>query len=149
MNYRIRTIPHSEQKYETAGDYYIVPEPRTFELSNPPGKLVFDTQVRHIVVSEMGNADYEFLVAIHEFVESYLAAKNGITDEAITAFDVEFEKNRKEGNLDEPGDSREAPYRKEHRIATTIEKLMANFLGVNWQNYEDTVNALYQTEKNV
>lgn len=137
MNYRILTIPHNEQKYETAGDY------STTKESSPNGVV----EVRNIFVSDMGNKDYEFLVTLHELVEAYLVAKNGVSDESITAFDIEFEKNRPEGNLDEPGDSRDAPYRKEHRIATTVEKTMAHLLGVDWQHYEDTVNSLYQHAK--
>lgn len=141
MNYRIKTIPHNEQKYETAGDYYSSAEDSSDAVTAP-------VVTRNIFVSEMGNPDYEFLVAIHEFVESYLVAKKGLSDEEITKFDEEFEKDRKPGNLDEPGDSLSAPYRKEHRIATTIEKTAAHLLGVDWNDYERAVNSLYQHEQN-
>lgn len=130
MKYEIKTISHDEQKYETVGDY----------SRDAEGACT-------ILVSEMPNKDYEFLVGLHEFVEAYLVAKNGVSDESITAFDIEFEKNRPEGNLDEPGDSRAAPYFKEHRIATSIERVAASLIGDNWSDYEKTVNSLYQHAK--
>lgn len=121
-NILIKTIPHSEHRYETVGDYQYDEE----------GNETID-------VSEMNNEDYEFLVCIHELVESYLCKKRNISEESITAFDTDFEKNRAEGNTDEPGDDPNAPYRKEHFFATTIERLMAAELGVDWKTYDDTV----------
>lgn len=152
MNYRIFTIPHQNQKYETVGDYYTMKEAKAFKAHavgvNPlPAELADGEDVRHIIVSEMENKDYEFLVALHEFVESYLVEKNGVSDEVITEFDKSFEAKRPEGNLDEPGDALDAPYRKEHRIATTLERTAAQLLKVNWIDYEKNVNALYQHGK--
>lgn len=124
MRYVIETIPHSSQRYDTVGDYF-----------NEDG-------TERIIVSDMGDEDYEFLVAIHELAEQYLTKRRGITEASITAFDEEFERNRKEGNEDEPGDDPNAPYQNEHCLATSIERMMAAALGVKWKEYEDAVNAL-------
>ena len=122
MRIIIETIDHDLQEYETAGNYWTA-----------------EDGTMHIVVSKMGNSDYEFLVAIHELVESKICQKRGITDGEITAFDVEFEEKRKPGDVSEPGDSRDAPYQNEHSLATAVERMMCAAMGVSWQDYEDTV----------
>ena len=122
----INTIPHKQQRYETVGDYF---------LSKRSKQWVFN-------VSNMENIDFEFLVILHEFIEWKLTQKRGISEESITAFDKEFEKNRQEGNLDEPGHDPKAPYNKEHVFAEKIERLMAEELGVDWDTYDKTVNDL-------
>jgi hypothetical protein len=121
----IETIPHASQRYETVGDWQ----------RDENGDLV-------IRVSGMGNPDYEALVALHELVEVLLCEKRGIKAEAVDAFDKEYEANRKEGDDSEPGDSLDAPYRKEHFFATNIEALMSAELGVDWPKYEAAINAL-------
>jgi hypothetical protein len=125
MNIHLRTIPHSEQRYETPGDW-----------ENLPNGLL------RISVSDMGNEDYAFLVAIHEAVEVWLCNKRGITDEAVSAFDIEYEKNRPEGDESEPGDHPDAPYNKEHFFATNIERMIALELGVDWELYAQKVMSL-------
>jgi hypothetical protein len=125
MKIQLRTIPHSEQRYETCGDWENLPE----------GSL-------RISVSDMGNDDYAFLVAIHELVEVWLCNKRGITDEAVSAFDIEYEKNRPEGDESEPGNHPDAPYRKEHFFATNIERMIALELGLDWEKYSKAVMSL-------
>lgn len=100
---------------------------------------------RRITVSDMGNDDYEFLVAIHEMIEAKLCEKAGISDEAITAFDVKFESERKAGDVSEPGDEPTAPYARQHCIATAVERLMCAELGISWFDYEAAVNRLAKT----
>lgn len=111
MKTEIRTIPHHAQRYPTIGDYF------------PHGgtNLIF--------VSELGNKDYEFLVAIHELVEMYLCQKHGIKESDITAFDIAHQ------DID-PGLSKEAPYHKEHMAALKVEKMIAKELKVDWNKYE-------------
>lgn len=125
MKIQLRTIPHSEQPYPTVGNW----------ANMPDGSLQID-------VSDMGNDDYAFLVAIHELVEVWLCNKRGITDEAVSSFDIEYEKNRPEGDESEPGDHPDAPYRKEHFFATNIERMIALELGVDWKLYSDKVMSL-------
>lgn len=118
----VEVIPHAAQNYESCGDY-----------------MTDDSGLMHVSVSDMGNPDYEFLVAIHEIVEAKLCQKRGITDAEITAFDVEFEDKRKPGDVSEPGDQPLAPYASEHCTATAVERLMCAALGVSWQDYESAV----------
>jgi hypothetical protein len=124
----IEVIPHSQQRYPTVGDYW---------------KDEDGTQ--HVVVSDMGNDDYAFLVAIHELVELYLCDKRGIKEEDISAFDIAFEKEREEGkhtDEEEPGYAPGAPYKNEHFFAEAVERLVAGQLDVDWKTYDKTVNEL-------
>ena len=127
MKIQIKTIPHKCQLYKTVGNYY-----------NKNG-------TDHVFVSDMKNEDYAFLVAVHELVEMWLCRKRGIKEEDITAFDVQFEKDREAGqhsDAEEPGFDPKAPYVKEHTFATKIEKMVAAELGVEWDKYNDTVMSL-------
>ena len=90
----------------------------------------------------MSDWRYELLVALHELVEVNLCKHRGVTEADVDAFDKSFEKNRKPGNEDEPGDDPKAPYRKEHFFATNIEALMSAELKVDWAKYEKEINAL-------
>lgn len=119
----IDIVPHSKQRYNTCGDYY-----------KAKGSI-------NIRISKL-NANHEFLVAIHEFIEWYLTQAKGITIEDIDKFDIAYENKRKEGNTSEPGDELDAPYYQEHQIATKIEKQLAEHLGVNWKKYDEHVNSL-------
>lgn len=125
MQINIEVIPHNNHRYETVGDYW-----------------VDEAGVQQVRVSDMGDKRYEFLVALHELIELTLCEQRGIKEEDISAFDIEFEKNRKPGNEEEPGDQPEAPYHKEHVFAECLERLMARELGVNWQKYTDAVMSL-------
>ena len=122
MRIIVETIDHDLQEYETVGNYW----------TDENGDM-------QIVVSKMGNSDYEFLVALHELVEAKLCQKRGISDGEITAFDVEFEEKRKPGDVSEPGDSRDAPYQNEHCLATAVERMVCAAMGVSWQDYEQAV----------
>jgi hypothetical protein len=125
MDYKIKTIPHREQRYETVGDYYLD-----------------DAGVTQVRISDMQNEDYAFLVMIHELIEERLTRKRGIPEAAIKAFDEEFEANRKPGDDSEPGWAPDCPYRKEHAFAENIERMVAHELGVDWEEYDKTAGAL-------
>lgn len=118
MEINIKTIPHKKQRYETCGDWQI-----------KDGLI-------DIQVSETENEDFNFLVGIHELIESYLCKKRGIKEEDATNFDLQFEGNG------EPGDSKFAPYNKEHKFATKIERLCAKELKVNWIEYDKCLSDL-------
>ena len=125
----IKTIPHSEQRYATVGDWW-------FDENS-------DLQIR---VSDMQNPDYEFLVGQHEAIEAYLCNKRGITEKSVSDFDIRFEKMRAEypdmvGD-DEPGFNPRAPYSKEHAFATSFEMGIAREIGVDIEAYNAAVNAL-------
>jgi hypothetical protein len=110
---------HSEQmRYATEGDW------RT-------GNGVIQVEV----VSNMPRRE-QILIAIHELVEAFLCTERGITQEAVDTFDMQF---TGEG---EPGDSPDAPYRREHRFAALVDHLIAHELGmqdygrVDWEPRE-------------
>ncbi len=122
-----KAIPHKEHRYETVGDYFKCQEN--------------GMQFR---VSKM-NEDYEFLVLLHEFIEWFLVNKAGIKVKDIDTFDINFEKEREKGlhsEDEEPGDHKDAPYRKQHKFATRIERIVAKELGVDWDEYNDCINNL-------
>lgn len=124
----IKTIPHRKQRYETVGDWLWIGKGKAKRLL--------------IRVSQMSDWRYEFLVALHELVEVALCHYQGITQKQVDAFDMRFEKNRKPGNVDEPGDDDKAPYRVQHCIATGVERIAAALLGVSWNRYADEVESL-------
>lgn len=136
MHIYIDTIPHAEQRYPTVGDYWYPFR----DQQSIAGQATIE-----IRVSELPSQDFEFLVALHEMVESYLCYKRTISEESITAFDRRFEEDRaagKHSEEEEPGDDFHAPYYKEHKFATKLERLMAEELGVNWGEYEAAIIAL-------
>lgn len=124
MIFSAKTIPHSEQRYPTVGDWSLT------------------TNGIEVNISSMSKSDYEFLVALHEVIEAYLCQKRGISEQTVTDFDVAFEKKRKEYDFREPGNTRKAPYKKEHRFASRIERLVGKELGVDWNDYSKEVNSL-------
>ncbi len=125
---------YSKMRYPTAGDWTI----------DPDHALV-------IVVADTGDWRYNLLIALHETVEAALCHHRGISEAAVTAFDKGHELQRRiaaEGMpadpyvSAEPGDHPAAPYRREHFFATSIERLMAAELGVDWAEYEAAIEAL-------
>ena len=127
----IRTIQHSDQRYDTVGDWR---ERTTLMVPPAPDKQTVRSHL-DITVSEMSDERYEFLVGLHELVEAYLCKTRGISEEAVTAFDVEYEAKRKPGDDSEPGDDPRAPYFHEHQVATFVERYVAKELGVDWDAY--------------
>lgn len=139
MTITITTIRHDHQRYETTGDWWIT-----------------DNGDLEIRVSDMGDWRYEALIGIHEAIEAVLCKAAGIRGERVDAFDKEFEAARESGRglpfkfrgrtiaADaEPGDDREAPYRKQHGIATGVERIVAEEMGVDWSAYERANHDLY------
>ena len=119
MNIEIKSIPHEEHRYETIGDWYNV-----IKAVDPNQEKVLT-----IRVSEMENANYMFLIALHELVEAWLCQSRGISQTQVDSFDF----NSKD---EEPGDSSLAPYHREHEFATIVERMMAHEMGIEWGEYE-------------
>jgi hypothetical protein len=126
MRITIETIPHHWQRYPTCGDWTI----------NNSGNDI------DIKISETGNWEYNALVAVHELIEVLLCAHENISQTEVDEFDIEFEKHRPEGSVEEPGDNLMAPYRKQHCIATGIERIVAAEMNVSWSDYEALINSL-------
>lgn len=126
VNYVISQIPHKKQRYDTVGDWI-------------PGSPV------RIRVSRMKDERYVFLVALHELIEYELCRMNGIADNEVVKFDVNFERERAEHlhSIEaEPGNDPRAPYRDEHAFATMIERMVAQKMGVSWSDYEKALLSL-------
>lgn len=117
MNVHIETIPPKDQRYPTCGDWY---------WQN--GNMV-------VKVSESKDADWrkEFLVGIHEAIEAALCRHRGISLQEVDDFDLSHLES------DQPGEERDAPYKREHMVATAIEMILASELGVDWDEYEDNL----------
>ena len=127
LRIQARTIKHSQQRFPTVGDYWN------------------NGYVDKFRISDLDNWRMEVLVLIHEMVEYYICLHRGIEEPDILEFDKNFEEEREQGlhgPEDEPGHDIHAPYHKEHVFAEKIEKLLAEELGVNWEEYDKKVNAL-------
>ncbi len=124
MHVVIKSIPAGEFRYPSAGDYW----------DDPDG-------TKQIRVLALQDWRHELLLAVHELVEAFICDHRGIAEPDIMAFDVEFERNRAPGNLDEPGFASDAPYRAEHTFATAVEMLLAQQLGVDWKKYQDLLDS--------
>lgn len=127
MNITVATIEHGKHRYETVGDWIV-------DNANVPAFTV--------LVSDMGNPDYAFLVGLHEQIEMYLCWKRGIKQDNVDEFDKEYEAKRNDGDLSEPGDDPQAPYFHEHQFSTKLEKMMCKELGIDWDTYNAAVEEL-------
>ena len=125
MKINIEVIPHEQQRYPTVGDYWT------------------EDGVQQVRVSRLPDWRYEILVAVHEIIELAITRHRGIPEGVISEFDVEFERLR-ESRLrsGEPGDHPDSPYRREHFFATSLERLLAMELDVDWFQYEEYVDGL-------
>jgi hypothetical protein len=124
LDIRILTIPHEKQRYNTVGDWVI------------KGNTLY------IFISSMNDYRVEGAVAVHELSEYLMCKHKGITPSDVDQFDLAFEANRKPGDISEPGDDSSAPYKNQHFVATTIERLLIPELDLNWREYEETINSL-------
>jgi hypothetical protein len=129
LNIRINTIPHRLQQYDTVGNYW-------HDVDSG------GAEVLEIRVSRMRDRRYEFLVALHEMIEAFVCEWRRIPFAAITGFDIEYERNRREGDRSEPGAAPGAPYRAEHQLAECVERIVARELRVNWRRYDRAVARL-------
>lgn len=122
----VETVPHDCQRYDTCGDWQVDLDP---EYGHQEPTI-------NINVSRMNDWRYEFLVAIHEIIEAALCHQWGITDKDVDAWDLAHLHDC------DPGDLPGAPYRKQHIIASCIEKMLALELDVNWEEYEFVIKNL-------
>lgn len=125
MNINIKVIPESEQRREVSGCDW-------FWDGNG------DLQVR---VSPLSDWRMEVLLGIHEAVEALMCKHNGVTQKSVDEFDIEFDRNHPDDVA--AGDDPQAPYRREHCLATAIERILCAELGVVWKNYDDELIRKY------
>lgn len=102
-------------RYATAGDYFI------------------KDGITYIQVKRQLNDDYTFLISIHELIEQYLTERKGIKEEDILKFDLAHD------YCEEPGAHPDSIYKNEHEIAEIIERILAKFMGVDWNKYEQEI----------
>lgn len=112
-------IDHSAQRYPTVGDWYYVDD------------------VLHIKVSRTPDDRHEQLVAVHELVEVLQCNNDNVTQADVDRWDM-----GEGADLEEPGDSPEAPYHAQHMIASAVERIMASALRVDWEEYANALEAL-------
>ncbi len=126
----VHVVPYAQMRYPSAGDW-----------------LTDETGIR-IIVADTGSWRCNFLVALHEIVEAWLCRRHGITQEEVDQWDmVTWPKYMKTSQTrqidsDEPGDHPNCPYRREHRIASRVERVASWLLLVNWTKYEQRLEAL-------
>ena len=128
MIFSAKAIDPGAIRYSTCGDWEFLPS-GTLHASVP------DYGAKH---------DSAFLVALHEIVEGWLCKKDGVQEFEVSGFD----KNHPE--LEEPGDSPDAPYHKQHMVATAVERLVCDALGLNWDEHEKWVmNAADEVDRSL
>jgi hypothetical protein len=93
-----------------------------------------------IYVSDCGNEDSEFLVALHEAYEQHACEKAGITQADVDRWDMAF---TGEG---EPGEDPNAPYHKEHMAACAVERLACELLGLTMEQHEANLGGITCTQ---
>ena len=149
MKILLETIPHYQQVYPTVGDWRVanaIVQQVDLQPAKPAeGELPPIEKVLLIRSSQLPDPRMELLVQIHELVEATLCEHAGVTQEQVDVFDKKFEADRAlglHGETDESGDAHDAPYRMQHGIATSVERLMAALLGVDWNEYDAAINAL-------
>lgn len=120
MNITITTIPHKDQLYETTGNWW------------------FDDDMNLIIqISDMGNVQSEFLIAVHEAIEAMICLDRGIFEEEVSEFDIAHPE------LEDPGDDSRAPYHKEHNVAVAIEMLLCDQFDMDWNDHNKRSEDLY------
>ena len=157
MNINIEVIPESKQRAEVNGcDWFwrtelhcpdcefisLVPgHPGEPTLCPSCGTQTHGVETLQVRVSPQSDWRYEVLLAIHETCEAILCKHNGVSQQAVDAFDLEYDKTH---TFDlNAGDDPGAPYVREHCFATAIERIMAAELDVNWLKYDTELAESY------
>lgn len=113
---RTRRIEEVEvERYKTAGDYFLE-----------------DTEIVIQVVKQK-NDIHTFLIGLHEYFEQFATELDDISEEVIMRHDLAHPE------ADEPGELDDSPYRSRHRQAEILERMAAEFLGVDWKEYENEI----------
>lgn len=120
MNITIRVVEPGQMRYQTVGDWQV----------NKKGNL-------DITVANSHDSATDFLVGIHEAIEAVLCIFHGVKPKDVDDFDVEWEKSP--NDYAEPGDDPDAPYHKEHVLATNIERILAQAIPLEWHIHDENV----------
>lgn len=134
-------VAYSEMRYATVGDWDF-----------PTAEVLVTTSAK------LGDPRYERLIHIHEQLEAEICEELGIPGKDVTTFDMAYELSRALGQVraacgcphfDEPGDDPHAPYHVAHQAATACERIVAEALGVDWNAYEETIEAISDGRESV
>lgn len=117
----LRTDDIKKHRYESIDDWQ--------QPINLGDEVLFNAQT-----ADMKNVDYNFLVLLHAMVEQYLCFRKDITDKQVTEFDMQHT------HCTDPGSHAEAPYHKQHEMATVVETIAAGALGINMDEYEKAID---------
>jgi hypothetical protein len=94
-----------------------------------------------VQLAPMSDWRREVLLGFHEAVEAVLCKHNGVSQQAVDAFDVEYDKTH---DTDcNAGDDPLAPYHREHTAATAVERILAYALSVQWGEYDAELAGKY------
>lgn len=137
MDIRYHVIPHAQHRYPTVGDW----------LFREDGSL-------DLYSSDMGDWRYEYLVMYHEQTEAMWCKFHGVAEEDVAAFDIAYEECQRLGlpapcgcpsDLEDgPGADPHAPYHEGHMLANFCEHVVAASIGVNLDEYDRAVEALFE-----
>ena len=94
----------------------------------------------NIKIARLGDYKMETCLAVHEIVEWTLCKSLGITDEVVTNFDADHLTFIGHEHH-ESGDCPLSPYSVPHKTATMVERLVAFFLGVSWEDYGKVIDS--------
>jgi hypothetical protein len=117
MKIEIKVIPARRQRYSTVGDWFFSADGRTLRVR----------------VSQMADRRSEIGVILHELTEALYCEQAGINADVVDAFDLKF---NEEG---EPGDQPNAPYHVQHVLATRVERIVVEELGLPWAEHDRIV----------
>lgn len=124
-------IPHSEQRYNTVGDWY-------FDPDDPEHLLIKGSELRGSATPWL-----QWAVPLHEAFEALASLAAGIGPEVVDEFDKTFELMHADDDK-EPGDDPFCPIHRQHKAATRVEKLfVTKMLGCDWENYLDALDKPY------
>lgn len=142
--YDILYLPPNQMRYNTIADW----------TTSAHGSALT------IYIPENDNPLYSWLLAKHETIEAEVCQHLGITQEAVDSWDIAFEAARQNIGpahytlaecgcridvLSEPGDDAHCPYRQAHTIADTIELSLATEFNVDWDDYLEWIDGLFET----
>lgn len=116
-------------RYKTIGDWYTKQDKET------------NDEVVRIETVDLGDANMNALVLLHEFVEYLLCTADGVTQEEVDEYDME---NQDAQDEEELGENEDAPYHRQHMIADGVERIVASVMEVPWLDYSETVDKKYQ-----
>ena len=119
----IKIIPHNQQRYNTAGDYFL------------------EKGVWQFRISEMKSIFYEVFVLFHELWEWFrVCIIKGIKEEDIAKFDIAWQGEKH--IFSEAGNDPKAPYHKEHLESTALEKFLVRKAKMKWSVYNKSFDKL-------